>query len=273
LVWGLFVLTGKQAGADNVVYATFSSSESFTSTFGTLDLTTGQFDTITNRLVFVGGLTTGANGTLYAGTADGNLYTLSSTGAATQFGTLTAGSIFGLAYAGASGFFGTEGDTPSNLDQISVDGTSANALATLPPIPGLGALSFGPSGSLYFDGTDSSGKTALFLVNTTTGATTEIGSGLGSFQNDPLSLVNVGGQLYGIDGAQPFDQGPINIYTINTTTGVANETGVTVTSAPYALTFGTAAAGAVPEPSSLTLYGIAGVIGLVVARVRSKRTA
>jgi hypothetical protein len=41
--------------------------------------------------VFVGSLTADANGTLYAGSTNGNLYTVNnSNGATTRFGTITA---------------------------------------------------------------------------------------------------------------------------------------------------------------------------------------
>ena len=45
-----------------------------------------------------------------------------------------------------------------------------------------------------------------------------------TFDNDGLTLVNTGGQLYGIDTYQATRSGSINIYTINTATGVATAT-------------------------------------------------
>ena len=86
-----------------------------------------------------------------------------------------------------------------------------------------------------------------------------------------MTLVTAGGQLYGIDTIELSGSGPINIYTIDTTTGVAIATGATVTGLASGFTLDTATA--VPEPSSLVLYAIAGVIGLVVARARSKWAA
>ena len=90
--------------------------------------------------------------------------------------------------------------------------------------------------------------------------------------NDPLTLVTVGGTLYGIDTVTPSGSGAINIYTINTTTGVATATGVTVTGLNPGFTIDTAAYPAVvPEPSSIVLCGVAGVVGLAAARARRKR--
>lgn len=86
LVLGLIVVAGGLARADIVVDATFSSGGN--STFGTLDLTTGQFSSLTTLSVTVVGLTSSPNGTLYGGALDGNLYTISSTGVVTQFGTV-----------------------------------------------------------------------------------------------------------------------------------------------------------------------------------------
>ena len=72
-------------------------------------------------------------------------------------------------------------------------------------------------------------------MNTTTGAATAVGSGLGT--TDPLALVSVGSTLYGIDTFMPSNP---SIYTIDTTTGVATEIG-TVSGLPTGYTLDTMA--------------------------------
>jgi hypothetical protein len=270
VVLALTVAGEGQAGPDLTVYATESSNGGSNSTFGTLDLTTGQFSALGNMSVTVLGLTTGANGTLYATDANGSFYTVGGNGSTTQFGTNSGVEYFGLAYAGSSGFYGVNIFT-GNLDQISPTATSFTAIGALPTIAGSGSLAYGPGGSLYFAGFDGSGNAALFGINTTTGVATEIGTGLVTFDNDPLTLVYTGGLLYGIDTGESAGAGPINIYTISTTTGAATATGVTVSGLSSGFTLDTAAA--IPEPSSLALCAIAGVIGLAAARVHRKYLA
>ncbi len=81
-----------------------------------------------------------------------------------------------------------------------------------------GTLAFGPNGTLYYDYQVSAANSALFAVNTITGALTQIGVGFGA----PLGLALVfdGTTLFGID----YHAGN-GIYTINTTTGMATLTG------------------------------------------------
>ena len=100
-----------------------------------------------------------------------------------------------------------------------------------------GNLAFGPSGNLYFDySTDNVNGTnpSLYTVNTSTGALTAVGSGLGS---PFLTLFSVGSTLYGIDTIATSN---IGIYTINTTTGIATPTGVIVIGLPSGYTLDTA---------------------------------
>ena len=72
---------------------------------GTLDLSTGVF-TVTAELSQEIYSLAAAGGTLYAGSADGHIYTVGSGGALTQFGTVTSDiGFWGLAYAGSNGFY------------------------------------------------------------------------------------------------------------------------------------------------------------------------
>jgi hypothetical protein len=264
------------ARADNVVYATADNGSTFS--FGTMDLTTGQFTQITTTTPLFGSLTAGPGGTLYGGAASPNLnlYSISSAGATSQFGTVTAPSgapsilngFLGLASEGSAGFFAdfstglNPGPLTYTLEHISADGTSSSVVGTMGSSFGSynsGNMAVGPDGNLYMNAWNTSDVATLYAVNTTTGVASAIGSGMGSA--DPLALVSVGTTLYGID---TFEASNPSIYTINTTTGVATEIG-TVSGLPTGYTLDTMA-GSVPEPSTITLLGTSALVILVYSR-------
>jgi hypothetical protein len=269
----LLTLGAAAARADNVVYATADNGT--TNLFGTVDLTTGQFTQISTTTPLFGSLTIGPGGTLYGGEGNlnYNLATISPSNVPSQVGTVTApGSSFGftgLASARAAGFYAIDqtgalpGPFSATLEHISADGTSSSVVGTLSTSFwsfNSGNLAFGPDGRLYFDvWSTSSDVTTLYTVNTTTGAATAIGSGLGSA--DPLALVTVGTTLYGIDTFVPTSP---TIYTINTTTGAATEIG-TVSGLPSGYTLDTLA-GSVPEPGTITLLGTGTLLLLIFSR-------
>ena len=221
--------------------------------FGDLNLSTGQFTEIAALSSgYVGSLTLGPGGSFFAGFPQGDLYSISPTGVATQFGSVSAppGSsgnqegFWGLANGGPGGIYAADPNSnPTTLDLITSDGNSLSAVGPLPVTSSLGTgmISFAPNGNLYMDVYNSSGLLQLYQINETTGAGTAIGSGLVTFDNDALTLVSTGGQLYGIDTVEATGSGPINIYTINTTTGVATATGTTVADLPSGYTLDTAA--------------------------------
>jgi hypothetical protein len=267
----LAVLGGsiQQAAADVVVYATTSANGGSNSTLGILDLTTGQFTaTVGLSKTFVS-LTPASGGTFYGGAIGGGLYNITTSGTVTPFGSV-AGHYWGLAH-GAPGIYGANFST-TNLDKIASGGSSATPLGPLPSgISGSGVLTFGPNGNLYGDFVNpSSGALTLYQFDTSTGAATRIGSGLNTAFNDTLTLVSAGGTLYGIDTIQAEGFNPINIYTIDTTTGVATANGATVNGLPTGWTLDTAAA--VPEPATLTMAAIGIVFGLGVACRRQRKT-
>jgi PEP-CTERM motif len=261
-----------EARGDAVVYATADNGVTFL--FGTMDLTTDQFTRIATVTPLFGSLTAGPGGTLYggAGNLNLNLYTISPSGATSQFGTVTAPSnsygFLGLVSVGAAGFFAdsepvtNSGPITITLDRISADGNSSSAVGTMGTSFGSfnsGNLAFGPDGRLYFNAWTTSDVTTLYVVNTTTGFATAIGSGLGSA--DPLALISNGTTLYGIDTFAPTNPA---IYTIDTTTGVATAIG-TVSGLPTGYTLDTMA-GTVPEPGTITLLGIGTLVLLAFSR-------
>lgn len=263
-----------RVNADIVVRATASLNLSNNSLFGTLDLTTGQFAQSNALSGTVLSLTAGPTGALFAGLPDGHLYTLSGSGVLSQFGSITApvppggfqNGFWGLANVGPNGFFAINvNDFPFTLDRITPDANSLNVVGSLGStaavaVFGTGGLAVGPDGALYYNATTVAGVDQLYRVNPATGVATAIGSGLGTLNNDALTLVTANGTLYGVDTFALSSFSPIQIYTINTTTGVATYTGVNVTGLAPGYTLDTVAA--IPEPSPLLLAGAVALLGL-----------
>ncbi len=222
--------------------------------FGDLNLSTGQFTEIAAPSIGSEfSLTSGPGGSFYAGVyQSGDLYSISPGGVITQFGSVSAPvptggaqyGFWGLANAGKGIYAMTPNGNPITLDLITPDGNSLSVVGPLLTATGFGSgmMSFGPDGKLYLETLNSSGLPQLYQVNQITGAATAIGSGLGTVNNDSLTLVDTAGQLYGIDTSEATGSGPINIYTINTATGVATATGPTITGLPSGLTLDAAAA-------------------------------
>ena len=136
---------------------------------------------------------------------DGNLYTISPAGATAEYGTVTApsdattASLVGLATQaeGTAGFFAdnvtlnADSTVTATLDHIPADGSSLSVIGTMGESFGksnTGNLVFGPDGKLYFDTENKSGVPCLYVVNTTTGALTEVGSGLNTGQPSGTGL-------------------------------------------------------------------------------------
>jgi hypothetical protein len=264
--------------AGNVVYATADNGTTFL--FGTMDLTTGQFTQVATTTPLFGSITGGAGGTLYGGEGNlnFNLDTISPSGMTTRFGSVTAPSnsfgFTGLASAGVAGFYAIyqtgslPGPFSATLEHISADGNSSSVVGTLSSSFwsfNSGNLAFGPNGKLYFNVWPTPSDVAtLYEVNTTTGAATAVGSGLGT--TDPLALVSVGSTLYGIDTFVPSTP---SIFTIRTTTGVATAIG-TVSGLPTGYTLDTMAS--VPEPATITLLGT-GALALLIFSPYGHRTS
>jgi hypothetical protein len=220
----------------STVYITADNLEG-TNLFGTLDVATGQFSQIASTNPLFLALTNGPGGKIYGADANsGHLFTISSSGASTQYGSVAAPSAFyGLAYSHSAGKFLADNLDPMNvtLYSITANGNSSSLVGQIAgPNSGFfptGNLVFGPGGNLYFnyssDVANGGANSTLYTVNTSTGALTVVGSGLGS---DILALFSDGTALYGIDANVTSD---IGVFRIDTTTGVATQVS-TVTGLP-----------------------------------------
>lgn len=257
-------------GGDVTVFATASSTSN--SIFGTLDLTTGQFTEIASLSEHLQSLTGGPGGLLYGSDENtGDLYSITTTGVATQFGSIRMqGVLEGLAYGGSTtGFYGVH--SADGLDyfvQIASDGNRITTPFNLPTQEyASGSLAYAPNGSLYLNSV-TGGTARLYQVDIAGNAINQVGTGLGS---NALAIGTANGQLYGVDTIQAAGgSSPVDIYTVNTATGVATATGVHVTGLSSGYTIDTIAALSVPEPGTLTLGLIGSLFGLIAVR-RARR--
>lgn len=251
---------------DITVFATASGTSN--SIFGTLDLTTGQFTEIASLSEHLQSLTGGPNGLLYGSDQNtGELYQITTTGVATQFGSVQMqGVLEGLAYDGlATGFYGVH--SVYGVDyfvQIASDGNKIITPFNLPTQEyASGSLAYAPNGSLYLNSV-TGGTARLYQVDIAGQVINQVGAGLGS---NALAIGTANGQLYGVDTIQAAGgNSSINIYTVDTATGVATATGVHVTGLSSGYTIDTIAALSVPEPGTLTLGLIGSLFGLIAVR-------
>jgi hypothetical protein len=138
-------------------------------------------------------------------------------------------------------------------------------------------LAFRSDGVLFglSQGFSSPNGSSLYTINTTTGAVSLIGA-----LNVPAAASELlGGLAFGPNGtlyAELSDgstTSPSTLYTVNTATGQATLVGSIGFASVSGIRFLNTSPTAVPEPSSLALCGIAGALGLAVARARRKRAA
>ena len=263
-----FVCFGLATAHAGTVYITADNLEG-TNLFGTLNVATGQFSQIaTTDPVFLG-LTSGPGGKLYgADINSGQLFTISTSGATMQYGSVTApNGFYGLAYAHSAGKFFADDISPTNVNLYSItgNGNSSSFVGQLAgPNSGFfptGNLVFGPGGNLYFNFSSdlvNGSNSTLYTVNTSTGALTPIGTGLGS---GILALFSDGTALYGIDANLTSD---IGVFSIDSTTGVATRVS-TLTGLPASDSFFVdAAAVATPDTGSafaLFIFALAPLLG------------
>ena len=263
-----FVCFGLAPVRAGTVYITADNLEG-ANLFGTLDVATGQFSQIASTDPVFLGLTTGPGGKIYgADINSGHLFTISTSGATTQYGSVTApNGFFGLAYSRSAGKFFADDLSPTNVNLYSItgDGNSSSFVGQLAgPNSGFfptGNLAFGPGGNLYFNYSSdlvNASNSTLYTVNTATGALTAVGSGLGS---GILALFSDGTALYGIDANLTSG---IGVFSIDTTTGIATQVS-TVTGLPGGDSFFVdAATVSTPDTGStlaLLIFALAPLLG------------
>src|SRR5215469_16517128 len=197
LVLGVLALVNSSVGP---VWATiYVTADDFAGTnlFGTLDPVTGQFTQIATIGPLFLALTIGPGGTIIGADANsGTLYAVGSSGMTAPFGSVTPpapppSAYYGLAYSGSAGnFFADFLDQNAmtvTLHSIAGDGNSSSLISELAgPNSGIfptGNLAFGPGGTLYFNyssDTVNATNSTLYAVDTSNGALTAIGSGMGT---------------------------------------------------------------------------------------------
>jgi hypothetical protein len=170
-----------------------------------------------------------------------------------------------LAYSRSAGnFFATNlGPMNVTLYSVSGDGNSQSLIGQIAgPDSGFfptGNLAFGPGGSLYFNYSSdliNATNSTLYTVNTSTGALTAVGSGLGS---GILALFSDGAALYGIDANLTSD---IGVFSIDTTTGVATRVSA-LTGLPSDSFFVDAATASTADTGSTLALFIFGLVPLL----------
>jgi len=243
------------AQADLMAYVTTSGGD-----FGTLDLDSGVYASIGSvgspGTIF--GMGYGADGQLYGLDSRGNshLYRIdTATGAGTDLGAIGRSAV-GAGADDHGTLFALSDTSNSLLYSLNPPATAATAFGRV-GFAGGGLVAYNEPGQLFVDD-DTPGNSTLYRVDPTTGAATTIGAmGVtiytGAFFN---------GTLYGLDDLN-------TIWTIDTTTGRANALRDTTLDRDFF--YGAIAPikpASVPEPSSLVMLALGGVVLAVHRGVR-----
>ena len=249
----------------------------FRGEFGTLDLSNP--DDISFSLIKDTGLRTAGMGF----TSSGSLYLLDlnftaahlvsidpTTGNSQSIGSLTDTALGATIGPDGKTMYAIDQNSPAGLYSLSPPSTTVTAIGNTGIASPDGLMAFGPNGTLYTDSFSTSGD-ALYSVDPNTGLSTPIGTSFGAGILIATGLF-LDGTFFGFGGN--FNDNSLDVYTINTTTGLATVYGT------YSLGAGdnsgilgvAVETASVPEPSSLLLSALGAVsIGAAVRRVKSKQ--
>lgn len=253
----------QSASADVNVYAATVSGG-----FGTLDLDTSTFTSLgqsfpvnSSSAIFGMGF---VGSTLYGvdnNTPGAEFYSISTlNGALTHINTLSVSAVGGT--TDGVNFWGVTQDAPPAVFEANISGTVINSFSLGAPVspsnPGDGLVAFDSSGNLYISQL-TGGNDELYAVNTMTNVVTDVGT-LGGQAYTGLIFNN--NTLYATDALN-------NLYTYSVSPvfgGVTQIGGPTMITNLASGDYLTALAaqpsgGAVPEPSTLVMFGI----GIAVA--------
>ena len=244
-----------QAGS-LTVYVAGSQGE-----FGTLDLSNPadiQFASIGNIGRHSAGMGFTSNGNLYLldlnFTSAHLLQINPSSGSFTDLGAVGPTALGATMGPDGNTMYAIDQNVPANLYTLAPPATSTTTIGNT-GLNSDGLMAFGPSGTLYSDIFNFAGD-ALVKIDPKTGATTPIGTGFGSG-----ILIASGtfldGTFYGF--GQNSNDGRLNVYTIDTTTGLAAVYGsYSLGAGDNSLVLAVAVApSGVPEPSTFVLGAIA----------------
>ncbi len=227
-----------------------------------VDLTAQTATLIGNTGQFLEGLAVSPGGQLFGTDTGGKLFSVNSTtGAATLIGSTGLGNIEGLKFSGNT-LLGTNFSNPTTVYSINTSTAAVTPLVTTNPAEGV-VRSLALQGNTGFMASDSPTFQSLIATDLGTGATSVIGTLTGDDGNVMAAFDFGGGTLFGLDSAG-------NEVTINTATGQETVLGSLGRQFFLDLAIPPTAAAAVPEPSTLALFGLAGV-GLLAWR-RWKRS-
>ncbi len=253
----LAILAGLASAAGSTRADVFAYAVDTFGNLNSVDLTTATASVIGFTGQDLEGLALSPGGVLYGTDEDGELYSVSrTTGAATPIGNTGLGDIEGLVFNGST-LLGTNLSFTTSV--FTIDPTTAASTLLVTTNPGEGAARamalLNPTTALI--ASDSPVTQSLVSIDLTTGASAVLGTIQDSHQLAAMAF-GPGGVLYGLDAAG----NEIIIGLDGSTTTVGNTGGI------FYLDM-TIIPAAVPEPSSLALLGVAGVLGLG-ARLRRR---
>ncbi len=228
---GLMIENGPFVSAQTVYVMTNQNQ------FGTMDLATGNFTSISTTTPRFFAIAFTSHDQLYGVDSASKFYAINpDTGASTQIGGTYDVPFTRLASSGSGTLFAdtnTTGTDPSailcTVNPQTGTKTEIGSTGLTSPRSTRGAMAFGPDNTLYtLLRTDTTSHFSLATRNLATGAAALIGdSGFGSAASGIFGLVSVNQSLYGVVHDSTFGGSNGTVVTFNTATGLAVSTGIT----------------------------------------------